>query len=161
MPIPKAQVVEVNEREEAVLEQIIRQATAPQGLVTRSKIVLGAKRGESNLGLALELGLNRNTVQKWRLRWQKGQAEREGIEDEKKRRQVIEQVLADDRRSGTPAKFSAEEIVQIVAVACEVPQASGYPVSHWTAKEVAQEVVKRGIVKSISERQVGRFLKRG
>jgi hypothetical protein len=48
-----------------------------------------------------------------------------------------------------------------VAIACEDPQASGYPISHWTAKEIAAEAVKRGIVESISVRQVGRFLKRG
>jgi len=118
-------------------------------------------RGASNRQLAAELGLNRNTVQQWRERWQKGRSERDSVEDDKGLRQVIERVLADEPRSGAPGKFSAEQIVQIVAVACEEPQASGYPVSHWTPKEVAQEVIKRGIVKSISERQVGRFLKRG
>lgn len=161
MPIPKAQVVEVNEREQRILEQIERQGTAPHWLVTRSKIVLGARRGERNGAIAVELGLNRNTVQYWRGRWQKARGEWEGIEDEKKLRQAIEGGLADEARSGTPSKFSAEQIVQIVAVACEEPPASGYPVSHWSAKEVAQEVIKRGIVTSISERQVGRFLKRG
>ncbi len=161
MPIPKAEEVEVNEREQSILEQIERQATAPHWLVIRSKIVLGARQGASNLQIAFELGLNRNTVQQWRARWQRGRNERAGVEDDKGLRQVIERGLADAARSGSPGKFSAEQIVQIVAVACEEPQASGYPVSHWTPKEVAQEVIKRGVVESISERQVGRFLKRG
>ena len=161
MPIPKAQKVELNEREQSILEQIERQATAPHWLVIRSKIVLGAKGGVSNLALGVELGLNRNTVQQWRGRWQKGQPERDGLEDEKQLRQVIARGLADTPGSGAPAKFSAEQSVQMVAVACEEPPASGYPVSHWTPKEVRQEVIKRGIVTLISERQVGRFLKRG
>lgn len=44
-----------------------------------------------------------------------------------------------------------------MAIACEDLQASDYPVGHWTPKEVAAEAIKRGIVESISERQVGRF----
>src|SRR5207249_986229 len=50
---------------------------------------------------------------------------------------------------------------EIVAVACEAPTDSGRPVSHWTPREVAEEVRKRGIVETISTRSVGRFLKSG
>jgi hypothetical protein len=50
-------------------------------------------------------------------------------------------------------------VVQIVAIACESPQASGYPISQRSAKEVRLEAIKRGIVADISERQVGGFLK--
>jgi putative transposase len=45
-------------------------------------------------------------------------------------------------------------------VACEDPQESGRPVTHWTPRELAEEVIKRGIVTSISPRSVGRFLGR-
>jgi hypothetical protein len=51
-------------------------------------------------------------------------------------------------------------VVQIVALACENPKASGYPVSHWSPRELATEAVKRGIVEKISPRSIGRFLKR-
>ena len=50
-------------------------------------------------------------------------------------------------------------IVQILAVACEPPEKSGRPITHWTAHELADEVVKRGIVPSISVAQVGRYLR--
>jgi hypothetical protein len=46
-------------------------------------------------------------------------------------------------------------------VACEDPQESGRPVTHWTPQELADEAIKRGIVTSISPRSVGRFLKGG
>jgi putative transposase len=75
-------------------------------------------------------------------------------------RQIIVDILHDDYRRGAPATFTAEQVVQIIAVACEDPHSSGYPIRHWTPQEVAQEVVKRGIVSSISPRQVGRFLAR-
>ena len=74
---------------------------------------------------------------------------------------MIEAVLTDTPRSGTPATFTAEQIVQIVAVACEPPAESGRPISHWTPREVADEVRKRGIVETISTRSVGRCLKSG
>ena len=74
---------------------------------------------------------------------------------------MIVQALADHPRSGAPATFTAEQIVQIVAVACEDPADSGRPVSHWTPREVAEEVRKRGLVETISTRSVGRFLKSG
>jgi len=51
-----------------------------------------------------------------------------------------------------------EQIVEIVAVACELPASSGRPISHWTPRELASEVVKRGIVASISL-ECGAFLK--
>jgi len=47
----------------------------------------------------------------------------------------------------------------IITVACEPPEKSGRPVTHWTPRELTDEVIKRGIVASISVRQVGRFLK--
>jgi putative transposase len=74
---------------------------------------------------------------------------------------VIVEALTDHPRAGTPATFTAEQIVQMVAVACEDPADSGRPVSHWTPREVAEEVCKRGIVETISTRSIGRFLKSG
>jgi putative transposase len=108
-----------------------------------------------------ELGLVRNAVQHWREKWESHQEERQAAEETGELATTIEQLLHDEYRSGAPATFTAEQVVQIIAVACEDPQRSDYPISHWTPKEVAQEVIKRGIVRSISPRQVGRFLKRG
>jgi putative transposase len=73
----------------------------------------------------------------------------------------IGELLADAARSGTPAKFSAYQVVQIIAVACEEPQESDRSVSHWTPRELADEVVRRGIVEKISPQSVERFLKGG
>jgi len=52
-------------------------------------------------------------------------------------------------------------VAQIISLACEKPEDSGLPVSHWTPPELAREAAKRGIVESISPRQVDRFLKGG
>ena len=72
---------------------------------------------------------------------------------------AIEEVLSDHPRSGCPGTFAPDQIARILAVACEPPADSGRPVTHWTPTELAEEVVARGIVPSISVRHVGRFLK--
>ena len=73
--------------------------------------------------------------------------------------QTIETLLTDEQRPGTPATFTFEQFMQIMALACEKPAEAGRPVSSWTPRELAEEAVKRGIVKQISPRTVGRFLK--
>jgi putative transposase len=143
------------------LPQTLRQPTQPEWLVTRSKIILGAAAGTSISQQSRELGLVRKAVQHWREKWESYREDRQAGMEKGELQETILRLLHDDYRSGTPATFTAEQVVQIVAVACEDPPRSGYPISHWTPKEVAQAVVKRGIVGSISIRQVGRFLKRG
>jgi putative transposase len=74
-------------------------------------------------------------------------------------RAAVHELLRDAPRPGAPGTFTPEQICQIVAVGCEPPADSGRPVTHWTPTELADEVVKRGIVSRISPRSVGRFLK--
>ena len=74
-------------------------------------------------------------------------------------RRAIEAVLSDEPRPGAPGTFTPEQVTQILAVACEPPAKSGRPITHGTAHELADEVVKRGIVASISPSQVGRYLR--
>lgn len=73
---------------------------------------------------------------------------------------IIEELLKDEPREGAPVKFTAEQVTQIIALACEDPQASGRAITHWSAWELAEEAIKRSIVESISARSVERFLKR-
>ena len=58
------------------------------------------------------------------------------------------------RRAG---KFTPEQVTQILAVACEPPEKSGRPITHWTAQELTEEVVRRGSVASISPSPVSRY----
>ena len=61
--------------------------------------------------------------------------------------------------SRAPAKFTPEQVTQIVAVACEPPAKSDRPITHWTVQELTDEVIQRGIVESISPAQVYRYLR--
>ena len=49
---------------------------------------------------------------------------------------------------------------QLVALACDSPENHGYPISHWTQPELANEAVKQGIFEKISSRHIGRLLDR-
>lgn len=66
--------------------------------------------------------------------------------------------LAPSKRQTGPAQNRARQVTLILAVACEPPEQSGRPIDRWTHRELADEVVRRGIVSSISVSQVGRYL---
>lgn len=164
MPGPKPSVLTLSDRQQVVLQRLVRRQTSPQRLVYRAKVILAAAAGKSNEHIAQQLGLNRHTVRTWRRRWRTAvaaltAAEAAGAEP-KVLRARIAAVLDDAPRPGTPETFSAEQLTQIISVACESPEESGRPVTHWSPRELAAEVIQRGIVASISVRTVGRFLKR-
>jgi transposase len=98
--------------------------------------------------VALRLGVWRKTVSGWRKRWLSvcGGS-------------VLER-LSDAPRSGMEARITPEQICAIVALACERPNESGLPVTHWSQQDLADEAMRRGIVDQISQRSVGRFLKK-
>lgn len=159
---PKPTFIELTERQRAILEQIVRRTTSPQRLVTRSKILLKAADGKRNQEIADELEITVRTPRRWRDRWAQASAHLTAAETEVTAAQLselIEVLLTDKPRSGAPATFTAEQICRIVAIACEDPQESERPVTEWTSTELADEVMQRGIVSSISPRSVGRFLK--
>ena len=150
------------------LEEIVRCRNSLQYEVTRATIILQGAAGERNRHIANKLGVDRQTVRFWRARWTKASVEFSEAEteiDDKKLRDLILNVLSDQPRNGRPGTFTPEQICQIIAVAldqvqgrlCESPELLGRPVTHWTPVELADEVVKRGIVESISSRTIGRF----
>lgn len=130
----------------------------------RVQIILLIAQGKNNQQVAQAMGIHRETVRQWRSRWLSTTDRLSAVEataDDKQLMHSIESLLADEPRPGTPAHFSLEQIVEILAMACEKPDASGYPLSHWTPQALRAEAIKRQIVEQISVRHVGRFLKGG
>jgi hypothetical protein len=165
MPGPAAAAIAVSAIQQTLLQRLAQRQTAPQRLVRRVQILLALAANPCIESAARQLGLTRLSVRLWRDRWlQSADALRRAEQEqasESRLLDLIEQVLADAPRPGCPATFRPEQIVGLVAVACEPPSESGRPISHWTARELADEAAKRRIVKRISPRTVGRFLKRG
>ena len=73
----------------------------------------------------------------------------------------MEERLADLPRPGAPSRLSADQICQMEQMACEAPEKAGRPISQWTGREIADEMMKRGIVNAISPRHASRLLKKG
>lgn len=157
----KAAKVLLTEKQEGVLRRIDCSRTASQRLVQRIQIILLAFDGSLNVEIAKIVGLGRKQVGVWRRRWQQSFEALVAIEcreTQAQLRRAIEDVLSDAPRSGSVGKFTAEQVTQVLAVACEAPEQSGRPVDRWTHRELADEVIDRRIVPSISVSQVGRYL---
>ncbi len=105
-----------------------------------------------------------NTVRKWIRRYTPKPLESPATENSGAQPPAVEPppsklpLLADAPRSGRPDTFTAQQTCALVAIACEKPQDHGRPITHWTARELKDQVVQQGIVSSISERQVNRML---
>jgi transposase len=136
------------------LEMIVSRHSSAQQQVLRAKIVLCAAQGKNNRQIARELNVSIDTARLWRKRWLELEAISFDDVDVKER-------LADGPRPGKPPTLTAEQVCQIVALGCEKPEESRRPISQWSGREIADEVVKRGIVATISARHARRLLKRG
>ncbi len=154
--------ITVSPPQQAILDGLLRQHSCPQALALRIRIVLGAATGQRNEPLARQLHCTPSTIRKWRARWAAAAAPLAAAEaDATDLQAVIASVLADAPRPGAPDTFTAEQIIQIINVACTPPAAAGRPVERWTPRDLADEAVQQGIVAAISPRSVGRFLKAG
>lgn len=160
MPGTAAKVV-ITERQQVILQQMSRSATIAFRFRQRAQVILLAFERRLNRDIESIVQLGRNQVGKWRRRWQQ-QFERltliEGLEEPADLRRAIEQVLSDEHRSGCPPTFTAEQLTMIFAVACEAVEESGRPVARWTQREIIDEVVKRGIVESLSTSHLSTLL---
>jgi len=163
MPGKAAKVI-VTERQLATLKKMAASSTCPQGVAQRARMIVLAFAGETNESIAQRIQCERHMVGVWRRRWVRA-FERlvlvECGEKDSALPRAMERLLSASPRRGWAGKFSAEQVTEIIAVACEPPDKCGRPVTHWTPRELADEVKKRKMVESISARQVGRFLKDG
>jgi transposase len=151
---PKPPEVVLTREERHQLEALVRAHRTPQQLALRGRIVLAAADGLNNTQTARQLGVDADTVRLWRMRWLRLQAA--SLED-----LSIAERLSDAPKPGAPARITAEQVCQMVAMACEAPEKAGRPISQWTTREIADEMIARAIVDTISPRHAARLLKRG
>ncbi len=153
MPSPKPIEIKLSEEEKSVLRKLVKGHNTGQQIALRARIVLATGQRKSNSQIVRELGVSINTVRLWRSRWSLFQpiplAELSAQER-----------LEDLPRAGAPLRITADQRCQIEQLACEKPEKSGRPISHWTNREIADEIMKRDIVAQISARHARRLLKR-
>jgi putative transposase len=91
--------------------------------------------------------VTKDTSRLWRRRW---------LELSAREVPVMERpMMPPSRRTQTPLILNKS---RNSTIACNPPEQYGRPISHWSSRELADELIKQAIVESISERQVGRYL---
>ena len=133
---PKPLQVNLSDAERQALEKLIKAHSTEQQLVPRARIVLAASQGLNNAQIARELHTTTDTARLWRARWLLLQPI--PLAD-----LTVEDRLQDRYRSGKPSQITADQLCQIEALACEKPEASARPISQWTGREIAEEIVDR------------------
>jgi putative transposase len=136
MPGPKPPQIVLSEDERTALEDLVRAQRTGQALVRRARVVLLASMDYSNMDIARLVPIDEEAV---------------GLADR----------LTDAPRPGAVPRLTAEQVCHIVALACEQPSDSGRPISQWSHRELADEIVRRGITDRISPRHAARLLKSG
>lgn len=149
MPLRTADPVTVLPEQRKLLEQLVRTRSTPQQLALRARMIVHAADGVAVRESARELDVWPKTVRLWRRRWREADA-----------KHTVRERLADAPRSGAPSTYTPEQICALMAMTCEKPSDSERPISQWSQREIADEAIKRGLVSNISQRSVGRFLKK-
>ncbi len=153
MPGPKAVEVNVSEAAKGELEALVKGHKTGQQIAQRARMILQASKGKSNAEIGREVDVERLTVKRWRARWVL-------LEPISLAELSVEERLEDLPRPGAPARITAEQRCQMEALACEAPEKYGRPISQWTSREIADELIARQIVSTISPRHAERLLKR-
>jgi transposase len=142
MPQLRAVPVLLSAGERATLNKRVRGAKTAYRDRLRAQIVLAAARGHPNARIAAGLGISVDTVRTWR-----GRFAGRGLDG-----------LQDRPRPGRPRRISAEDRAAVVALACQLPAATGVPLSRWTGPELLAEVTRAGAAEDLSVSSVLRIL---
>lgn len=140
--------------ERMALEALERRHSTPQQIALRARIVLAAVDGLNHRQIARALSISVDSARFWRRRWLALQAV--APED-----LSVADRLEDAPRAGRPSRITDAQVCQIIELACAAPDQTGRPISQWTGREIADEIMARGIVDRISGRHAARLLKRG
>jgi transposase len=142
MPLPCAVPVALTAAERATLKKRARGAKTPHRDRLRARIVLAAARRRDNARIAADLQITADTVRKWR-----GRFAARGLAG-----------LADLPRRGRPRRISELTRAAVVALACQLPAATGVPLSRWTGPELLAELTQAGVADALSVSSVLRIL---
>jgi len=138
----------LSDDERIQLQLLSDRHNTPQQIARRARIILMASEGQNHREIARKLDINRQMARLWRNRW---------LETNGKDLSILQR-LQDQECVGAPVKFSMEQVIELFALACSPPEDYGRPISHWSSRELAEEIIKQGIIESISVRHVGRLL---
>lgn len=153
MPGPQATELKLSGEAKESLEKLVSSHSTEQQIAKRAQIILEAAAGKDARTISRIVGVARKTVNNWRRRWL-------GLAPLPLEEISVRERLEDLPRPGAPPTFTADQRCQLEALACAAPEQSGRPISQWTGREIADELIKQNIVETISPRHAARLLKR-
>ena len=130
---PRPALIQLTDRQRALLEEIAAGRRRPHDEVQRAAMILQSADGARTRHLAEVFGVSDPTSRLWRARWVQATPQLVAA-DEATLDTLLQQVVRATPRRGRPATFTPEQLCHIVAVACEAPADSGRPVTHWTSR---------------------------
>ncbi len=130
MPLAAAVPVTLTASGRKTLKKRVRGAKTPYRDRLRAQVVLAAARGRDNERIAADLRVSVATVRKWR-----GRFAWHGLGG-----------LKDLPRSGRPRRISEAARAAVVALACQLPAATGVPLSRWSGPELKRELEAQALV---------------
>lgn len=145
------------------LDTLILKRSLPASLKQRVQIALLSSQGCTNQVISEKVGLHYNNVAVWRNRFLETIPILNEIEvvSPEKLIDIIQELFTDKHRSGCHSKFTQEQIIKIIDLACKSPSEFDYEVSQWSLTLLVREIKKQGIAEQISVGTVHRFLKMG
>jgi len=138
----RAVPVTLTAAERKALKKRVRGAKTAWRDRQRAQIVLLAARRWPTAAIAGRLSIAEDTARKWR-----GRFAARGLDG-----------LADAPRCGRPRRISAAERAAICSLACQLPAATGVPLSRWTGPDLAAELASRGLTGPVSASSILRIL---
>ena len=130
MPLAAAVPVTLTASGRKTLKKRVRGAKTPYRDRLRAQVVLAAARGRDNERIAAGLRVSVATVRKWR-----GRFAQHGLGG-----------LKDLPRSGRPRRITEAARAAVVALACQLPAATGVPLSRWSGPELKRELEAQALV---------------
>src|ERR1700688_1296682 len=120
MPLPPAPALRLSPSQHQELMKITSHPSAPQAIVLRCRVVLGAAKGIANNELARQLSTSLPTVLLWRRRFQQ---------------QGWLAILEDQHRSGRPRSLTPEKEAAIVEA---TRNTKPHNATHWSVRSMAR-----------------------
>lgn len=140
MPKKKYLVI-LRAEERAQLRTVITKGKQSARMIRRAHILLLAAEGQTDEQIAHALHLGRATVERTRRRFQQDRL----------------QALQERPRPGAKSKLDGKQAAHLIALACSTPPAGRHG---WTMQLLADRLVARGVVETISDETVRRVLKK-
>jgi transposase len=144
--------ISISEKERADLQELARSRAGEVRLTERALMILFAEAGNSAAEIAEEVGTTPKTVRKWCRRYIEERCEHAD--------RTVKEWLADATRAGRKDTFDELFWVDVLAIATSDPDTYDRPITHWTSRELAAEVVNQKLAKSIHFATIARFLKK-